>query len=239
MVGILVLERLHNLSDEQVEFQLLDRLNFQHFCGLTKAANIPGRTTVWNFANRFGASGAAALFEGLNAQLLKQGYLAKGGQIIDANLVPAPKQHVTREERALIDRKATPADWEPAKRRQRDPDATWTKKHGKSYPGYKLSVNVDRRYKLIRKIESATASVHDCQHPDAVFDRTNARAGGYTGWGYPSQARKSDLTLNGYQSQIQRRRPSSASSPNVSKGEITELPRCGLGSSMYLRRSLR
>ena len=31
----------------------------------------------------------------------------------------------------------------------------------------------------------------------------------------------------------------SASSPNVSKGVITESPRCGLGSSMYLRRSLR
>ena len=60
-------------------------------------------------------------------------------------LVPAPKQHVTREERALIDEKATPVDWEPAKRRQKDTDATWTKKHGKSYFGYKLSVIADRR----------------------------------------------------------------------------------------------
>ena len=46
MVRILVLKRLHNLSDEQVEFQLLDRLSFQRFCGLTMAANIPDRTTV-------------------------------------------------------------------------------------------------------------------------------------------------------------------------------------------------
>jgi hypothetical protein len=31
MVRILVLKRLHNLSDEQVEFQLLDRLSYQRF----------------------------------------------------------------------------------------------------------------------------------------------------------------------------------------------------------------
>jgi len=65
---------------------------------------------------------------------------------------------------------ATPADWEPAKRRQKDTDATWTKKHGKTYFGYKLSVNADRRYKLIRKLENDTARVHDGQHFKAVFD---------------------------------------------------------------------
>jgi hypothetical protein len=46
MVRILVLKRLHNLLDEQVEFQLLDRLSFPRFCGLTMATNIPDRTTV-------------------------------------------------------------------------------------------------------------------------------------------------------------------------------------------------
>ena len=37
--------------------------------------------------------------------------------------------------------------WKPAKRRQKDIDATWTKKHGKSHFGYKLSINVDKKYK--------------------------------------------------------------------------------------------
>jgi len=54
-----------------------------------------------------------------------------------------------------------PADWKPAKRRKKDIDATWTKKHGKSYFGYKLSVNIDKKYKLIRKIVTDTASTHD------------------------------------------------------------------------------
>jgi IS5 family transposase len=65
-----------------------------------------------------------------------------------------------------------PAGWKPAKRRQKDLDATWTKKHGKSHFGYKLSINVDTKYKIIRKIETDTASTHDSQHFDNVFDRS-------------------------------------------------------------------
>ena len=96
MVRILVLRRLHNLSHEQVGFQLLDRLSFQRFFGLTMAANISDCTTVWNFENRIGAIGAQALFNSLNAQLLGQGYLGCGGQIIDATLVPAPNVCLAR-----------------------------------------------------------------------------------------------------------------------------------------------
>ena len=32
MVRILVLKRLHNLSDEAMEYQLLDRMSFKRFC---------------------------------------------------------------------------------------------------------------------------------------------------------------------------------------------------------------
>jgi len=71
------------------------------------------------------------VFDGVSAQLLKRGFIARGGQIIDATLVPAPKQRNSREENKLIKEGAMPADWKPAKRRQKDVDATWTKKYGK------------------------------------------------------------------------------------------------------------
>ena len=63
-----------------------------------------------------------------------------------------------------------------AKRRQKDVDASWTKKHGKSYFGYKISVDVDKRYKLIRKVVTDTASTHDSQHFDAVLSIAKSRA---------------------------------------------------------------
>ena len=64
MVRILVLKRLYNLSDGQMEYQLLDRMSYQRFCGLSQAANLPDRTTVWVFENRIGEAGAQALFDG-------------------------------------------------------------------------------------------------------------------------------------------------------------------------------
>ena len=205
MVRILVLKRLYNLSDEQMEYQLLDRMSYQRFCGLRSASNIPDRTTVWTFENRIGEVGAKALFDGMNAQLLAKGFIARGGQIIDATLVPAPKQHLNKEEKELVGEGATPADWSPAKRRQKDTDASWTKKHGKSYFGFKFSVNVDKKYKVIRKIETGTASTHDSQHFDSVLDQGNTSRDVYANRGYPSEARENKLKAAGFRNHIQRK----------------------------------
>ena len=82
---------------------------------------------------------------------------------MDASIVPAPKQLNTREENEAIRRGETPTEWEekPAKNRQKDKDARWTKKHGKSFFGYKNHVNVDRRHKLIRRYAVTDAAAHD------------------------------------------------------------------------------
>lgn len=205
MVRILVLKRLYNLSDEQMEYQLLDRMSYKRFCGLTQATNIPDRTTVWVFENRIGEAGARAIFDGVSAQLLKKGFIARGGQIIDATLVPAPRQHFTRDDKEPLKENAMPADWSAAKRRQKDLDATWTKKHGKSHFGYKLSVNVDRKHKFIRKIVTGTASTHDSQHFEAVIDTANTSRDVYADRGYPSEEREAWLKANGYRNRIQRK----------------------------------
>ena len=41
MVRILILKYLYNLSDGQMEYQLLDRMSYQRFCLLTDSANDP------------------------------------------------------------------------------------------------------------------------------------------------------------------------------------------------------
>jgi len=205
MVRILFLKRVNNLSDEQMEYQLLDRMSYQRFCGLTDSASIPDRTTVWTFENRIGEAGATALFEGIERQLLKHGYIARGGHLIDATLVPAPKQQFTKDDKAQLEQDAMPADWSPAKRRQKDLDATWTKKHGKSHHGYKLSINVDKRYKVIRKIETGTASTHDSQHFETVLNVANTSRDVYADKGYPSAEREAKLKAAGYRNHIQRK----------------------------------
>ncbi len=42
------LKRLYNLSDVQMEYQLLDRHSYQRFGGLLDAARLPDRTTIWH-----------------------------------------------------------------------------------------------------------------------------------------------------------------------------------------------
>ncbi|MBU2728837.1 IS5 family transposase [Acidithiobacillus caldus] len=205
MVRVLVVKRLHGLSDEQTEFQLLDRRSFRRFCGLEHSRNIPDRTTIWSFENRIGVDGVTALFNDLDRQIRAHGLEARAGQIVDATLVPAPKQHFTKEEKTLLEQDAVPADWKPTKRRQKDVDASWTKKHGKSHHGYKFTVSVDRKHKFVRTWIADTAKVHDSQHLEAALDEWNTSAEIYADKGYVGAEREERLREQGYRPQIQRK----------------------------------
>ena len=206
MVRILLIQQLFNLSDEQMEFQLLDRLSFQRFAGLRDSSQIPDRTTIWTFKERLIKAGASeSVFEAVNRQLARHGYIARGGQMVDASIVQAPKQSLNKEEKAIVAENAMPADWPPAKRRQKDTDARWTKKHGKSYFGYKLSANADKRYKLIRKIKVSTSSEHDTLHFEDVLDPSNTSRDVYADKGYVDGEREARLTGQGWRMHIQRK----------------------------------
>ena len=150
----LVLQALYNLSDDQTEYQLRDRLSFMRFLGHGLEDAVPDAKTLWLYREAMTKAGVIEeLFDMFDAFLKEKGYLAMGGQIIDATIVTAPKQHNRREENETIKAGETPQEWkdEPNKNRQEDKDARWTKKHGRPYFGYKNHVNVDRRHKLIRR----------------------------------------------------------------------------------------
>jgi IS5 family transposase len=134
----LVLQALYNLSDDQAEYQLRDRLSFMRFLGLGLEDAVPDAKTLWLYREALAKAGAVEeLFDQFDGFLKDKGYLAMGGQIIDATIVPAPRQHNSRDDNTTIKTGGTPADWKPAKTRQKDRDARWTKKHGRSYFGYK------------------------------------------------------------------------------------------------------
>src|SRR3954468_23310988 len=144
MFRMLVLQSLYNLSDEQVEYQVSDRLSFTRFLRLGIESRIPDGTTLWLFREKLAEAGLIEkLFDRFDQHLRARGYIAGGGQIVDATIVAVPRQRNTREENEAIKRGRPPKDWEtkPAKNRQKDKDARWTKKHGKSFYGYKNHVN--------------------------------------------------------------------------------------------------
>ncbi|HFD12962.1 MAG TPA: transposase [Crenotrichaceae bacterium] len=133
MVRVLVLQQLYGISDEGLEYQLLDRLSFQRFCSLRDSSSIPDARTIWAFRERsYKAGGANVLFEAVQHQLQQYGFHACGGQIIDASLVKALIHHVRKNEKKSRKKAQIPSGWNTARQRQKNTDASWTKKQGKS-----------------------------------------------------------------------------------------------------------
>ena len=208
MFKALVLCELYNLSDEQFEYQVRDRLSFMRFLGLGLEDPVPDATTVWQYREQLVQAGVVdELFGAFDAYLKAQGWLAMGGQMIDASIVPVPTQRNGRDETAAIKAGETPKGWDakPAKQRQKDTDARWTKKHGKSHYGYKNHVNVDRRHKLIRRYKVTDASVHDSQALDDILDETNTASDLWADSAYRSAETEEKLAGRGLRSRIHRK----------------------------------
>ena len=206
MFKMLVLQHLYNLSDDQTEYQILDRCSFRRFLGLSPQDAVPDAKTVWVFRERLKQHDLVEpLFTELNSQIDSSGLKARKGQVIDAALVPAPKQRNSREENARIKQGEEPEDWPEAKRRQKDTDARWTKKHRKSHYGYKNHINVDRQHKIIRRFTVTSASVHDSQVMDELLDENNSSRALWADSAYRSAKRERELKDSGYRSHIHRK----------------------------------
>jgi IS5 family transposase len=150
----LVLQQLFNLSDDELEFQVDDRRSFEEFVGLGVRNSIPVATIVAFFRERLRKAGVIEeLFEMFEEYLRSQGLQARGGQIIDATLVPVPKQRNTREENKEIKAGRLQEGWDenPDRLKQKDLDARWTQKNDLCYYGYKNSICIDVDHGFIRR----------------------------------------------------------------------------------------
>ena len=112
MFKTLVLSALYNLSDDQIEYQVRDRLSFMRFLGLGLEDRVPDAKTVWLYREGLAQAGLVEeLFRQFDGYLSRQGYIARGGQILDASIVPVPKNRNTREENKTIKSGEMPEDW--------------------------------------------------------------------------------------------------------------------------------
>lgn len=202
----LVIQNLYGLSDDQLEYQIQDRRSFQRFLRLDSHQKAPDAKTFWAFRNRLSELKLVEkLFAQFSGQLNQAGFVARKGQMIDASIIPAPIQRNSRKENDQIKEGEVPEDWEAPKRRQKDTDACWTKKHGRSHYGYKNHVEVDNAHKLIRHYQTTDASVHDSQVFDELLDPDNSSADVWADSAYRSEEQEARLEEAGYRSQIQRK----------------------------------
>ena len=140
MFKVLVLQRLFNLSDDQTEYQITDRMSFQRFIGLSLGEHVPDAKTIWLFRDTLTKSGVMEeLFAKFNAMLIENGMITHTGTIVDATFVDAPRQRNSRDENEQV-------------------------KNNETHFGYKDHVKVDADSKIITDYTATAANVHDSNH---------------------------------------------------------------------------
>ncbi len=90
------------------------------FLGLTLEDSILDRTSFWLFKQALRKHQLIEeLFEQFESYLQEVGYQAKGGQIVDATMIPVPIQHNSREENEEVKQGKIPEDWHSKKMSRR------------------------------------------------------------------------------------------------------------------------
>ena len=173
MFKILVLQRLFNLSDDQTEYQILDRSSFRRFLGIE--TKIPDAKTIWHYKDELTKAGIIKeLFEIFEKELENKNIISHSGSIVDATFIEAPKQRNDKEENKSIKNGEIPKNWVDEnnvhKMRQKDVDARWTVKGNINHYGYKDHIKVDATSKLILNYEVTSANVHDSQKLNDLLD---------------------------------------------------------------------
>ena len=83
---------------------------------------MPDANTIWTFREALtrakigGVSAIEALFRRFDVMLSVAGYIAMGGQIVDATMVAAPKQRNTEDEKRAIKEGRIPEAWASSRR---------------------------------------------------------------------------------------------------------------------------
>lgn len=161
---ILILQRYYNVSDDGIEYAILDRLSFMRFLGLGINDPVPDAKTIWLFRDKLTKEGVVEkLFNHLDRQLDKDGVIVHKGKLVDASIVEVPVQRNSREENKELKEGSIPEGWSENKLRQKDTDAQWVTHNGKNYFGYKNHVKADSKTKLITGYKATTANIHDSE----------------------------------------------------------------------------
>jgi IS5 family transposase len=190
MFKILILQRYYNLSDDQTEYQINDRMSFLRFLNFTISDDIPDSKTIWNFREKLtNLELVEPIFNIFLAELEKLNLVVNEGKIVDASFIEMPKQRNSKETNEVIKSGKIPQKFldQPNKLAQKDTDARWTKKNNQNYYGYKNHIKTDSKSKIVIKYVVTDASVHDSQVIDNLLDEKDAKQDFYADSAYAGE----------------------------------------------------
>lgn len=199
MFKILILQKIYGISDQQMEFQILDRMSFARFLDLSIAHKVPDQNTIWKFRERLKKDNLEVeLFDAFYKKLTDEGLILNEGKVIDATFIEAPKQRNTREENKTIKEGNVPEKWteNPDKLAQKDVEARWTKKNDETIFGYKNHIKADVESKFIDKFTVTDAAENDHGQLENLVDLGDQGQDVYADSAYKSDFNEAVINLN-------------------------------------------
>ena len=122
MLKILFLQSCYGISDEEMEFQIYDRLSFQQFLNFPK--DIPDFSTIWRFREELTDGNIIDLvWDEVNRQMKAHNIIIKKGAIQDASFIHADPG---KKNSGMAGRGREA-------KTSRSKDGSWTKKGKKSF----------------------------------------------------------------------------------------------------------
>lgn len=178
MIKCLMLAKWFKLSDPGLEEALQDRISFRRFVGLSFSGATPDETTFVRFRNRLREARLHDhVFDAVVRHIEAQGLLVKEGTMVDATIIEQSRG------RKRADGSGT-----------RDPDASFTSKHGVPHHGYKGHIAADLTG-IVTGYRFTTAREHDSRQIDGLT--VNERKAVFADSAYSDRRRREELRRRG------------------------------------------
>jgi IS5 family transposase len=184
MLRMYLLQVWFSLSDEGVEDAIYDSYAMRRFLRLDFAVEqVPDATTLLHFRHllephRLGAR----LLEAQQEIFTEQGWIMRGGSIVDATIIAAPSS--TKNAAG-----------------QRDPEMHQTKKGNQWYFGMKAHIGVDAGTGYVHTVTATPANVHDLDEAAHLVRRDDEVV--YCDAGYQGAEKRPGIAGDEHLSQVQ------------------------------------
>lgn len=167
---ILFLQSWYTISDEEMEYQIYNRLDFQQFLNFPES--IPDYSTIWRFREELTETDIIdKIWDELKRQIQSHDIQIKKGTIQDATFIEADPG----KKNSGMNGRGKEA------KTSRSKDGSWTKKGKKSIFGFKAHNKIDDETKLITEVAVTTAKTFDGKIDLAKPKEIVYRDKGYSG----------------------------------------------------------
>jgi IS5 family transposase len=184
MLRMYLLQVWFSLSDEGVEEAIYDSHAMRRFMRLDfSVEQVPDATTLLHFRHLLEQHHLGkALFGALNRLFEENGWIMRGGSVIDATLIAAPSSTKNRE-------------------KARDPEMHQTRKGNQWYFGMKAHIGADAGTGYVHTVTATAANVHDLDQAGTLVRDDDHIA--YADAGYQGIEKRADIANDPHLSQVE------------------------------------